>query len=129
MVLLDTHVVAWLQAEPRKVSNAARSAFDRAMKRGEVCISAFSLYELASQLERGKLRRRESTESTIRLFTEGLAIRPITAEIAALAVELPFEFPRDPGDRIIAATARVENIPLITADRRIQESRLIKTIW
>lgn len=129
MILLDTHVIAWIQSEPRKVSKPARAAFDRAIKRGQVLISAFSLYELASQIERGKLRRRESTESTIRLFTEGLTIRPITPEIAALAVEFPIDFPRDPGDRIIAATARVEGIPLITADLRIQASNLIKTIW
>lgn len=129
MVLLDTHVVVWLQSEPRRVSKTARGAFERAQKRNEVSISAFTLYELASYFERGKLRRRESIESTIRLFVEGLIIKTITPEIAALAVEFPQDFPRDPGDRIIAATARVENIPLITADQRIRGCKLIKTIW
>lgn len=129
MVLLDTHVVVWLQSDPRRISRAARAAFERAQKRSEVAISAFTLYELASYLERGSIRRRESTESTIRLLTEGLILKPITVEIGALAVEFSVDFPRDPGDRIIAATARVENIPLITADRRIQASKLLKTIW
>lgn len=129
MVLLDTHVVVWLQSEPRRVSKAARGAFERAQKRNEVAVSAFTLYELASYFERGKLRRRESIESTIRLFVEGLIVKAITPEIAALAVEFPHDFPRDPGDRIIAATARVENVPLITADERIRACKLVKTIW
>jgi len=32
-------------------------------------------------------------------------------------------------DRIITATALAENIPLVTADRRIRLSRAVKTIW
>ncbi len=32
-------------------------------------------------------------------------------------------------DRIIAATALAENIPLITADQHIRRSRVVKTIW
>lgn len=129
MLLLDTHVVVWLQTDPRKIPRAARGAVERASRRGDLCVSAFSLYELASYAERGRLRRRESIEATIRLFFEGMAIKPITAEIAAMAVEFPLDFPRDPGDRIIAATARVENIPLVTGDRRIQSSKVVKTIW
>jgi PIN domain nuclease of toxin-antitoxin system len=129
MILLDTHVLVWLQSEPRKISKSAKGAFERAQRRNEVAISAFTLYELAAYLQRGKLRRRESTESTIRLFIEGFIIKPITPEIAALAIEFPHDFPGDPGDRIIAATSRVEGIPLVTADQRLRASKLIKTIW
>jgi len=35
----------------------------------------------------------------------------------------------DPMDRIITATAMVEGVPLVTADRNIRRSRLVKTIW
>jgi PIN domain nuclease of toxin-antitoxin system len=35
----------------------------------------------------------------------------------------------DPMDRIIAATARTEGIPLVTADERVQKCPLLKTIW
>lgn len=129
MVLLDTQVLVWSQVNPRQLSKAALSAMQRAKKRGDLAVSVFTLYEVAGMMERGRLDRRGSIEASLRFFVEGISVKPITLEIAALAVEFPAEFPRDPGDRIIAATARVENIPLVTADERIRACKLIKTIW
>ena len=45
------------------------------------------------------------------------------------AFELPANFPKDPVDRLIAATALIEDIPLITADREIRKSGAVPTIW
>jgi PIN domain nuclease of toxin-antitoxin system len=47
----------------------------------------------------------------------------------ARAVELPRAYPKDPADRIIAATALVEGLSLITADREIRRSKVVHTIW
>jgi PIN domain nuclease of toxin-antitoxin system len=44
-------------------------------------------------------------------------------------VRLPDPFPRDPSDRLIAATAMVEGVPLVTADTRIRQSKLVETVW
>ncbi len=59
----------------------------------------------------------------------GAEIRPITPEIAALAWQFPEDFPCDPADRLIGATARAEGITLITPDQRIRQSPLLKTFW
>jgi PIN domain nuclease of toxin-antitoxin system len=58
-----------------------------------------------------------------------MRVLPITIEIAAATAHLPPDFPSDPMDRIIAATARAENLPLVTADERILSCPLLKTIW
>ncbi len=129
ILLLDTQVLVWSQVNQRQLTKAAVSAMQRARKRGDLAVSVFTLYEVAGMMERGRLDRRGSIETSLRYFTDGIAVKPITLEIAALAVEFPQDFPRDPGDRIIAATARVENVPLITADERIRACKLVKTIW
>jgi len=41
----------------------------------------------------------------------------------------PARFPKDSADRIIAAAALVEGIPLLTTDREIRNSRVVPTIW
>jgi PIN domain nuclease of toxin-antitoxin system len=49
-----------------------------------------------------------------------------------MAVEssyMPVDLLPDPMDRIIAATARSEGIPLVTADHRLQNCTLVETIW
>lgn len=129
MILLDTQVLVWAQVESRKLSKAARSCINRHARQSELAISAFSLYELATMIERGRIRLHGTIDATLRQFIEGVSIRPITEEIAAVAIQFPSDFPRDPGDRLIAATARVENLQLITADERIQSCSLLNTIW
>jgi PIN domain nuclease of toxin-antitoxin system len=61
--------------------------------------------------------------------TAGIAIRPITIQIAFLANQLPATYPSDSSDRLIGATAIAEGIELVTKDRAIRQFSQIKTIW
>jgi PIN domain nuclease of toxin-antitoxin system len=49
--------------------------------------------------------------------------------VCARALDLPPNYPNDPADRVIAATALVEGIPLVTADADIQRSKALRTVW
>jgi PIN domain nuclease of toxin-antitoxin system len=129
MILLDTHVLVWLQDEPRRLSRSAESAIRRSRATGQIAVSVISLVELAGMLNRGRIRSSGSIESGLRRFVEGISVLPINIEIAGLTAYLPRDFPNDPADRIIAATARAEGLPLVTADQRILDCPLIKTIW
>jgi len=129
MILLDTHVLVWSQLRPRKVSRAAASAIRRARASDGVAVSAITLVELAGLLYRGRVDLRGSFEASMQEMLEGVIIKPVTLEVALLTVHFPRDFPNDPMDRIIAATARAESLPLITADRRLLDCPLIKTIW
>ena len=90
-----------------------------------------SLWELAFLFSRGILRSHGTVENTIQTFLTrtGVNVRPITAEVAALATQFPESYPKDPVDRLIGATARAEGLALVTRDEMIRNSPLLKTIW
>jgi len=77
------------------------------------------------------LRAPGTVEDSIQsmLNSSGVSVRPLTPTIAALAAQLPEDYPRDPADRLIGATARAEGLTLITRDEQIRKSKLLKTIW
>lgn len=131
MILLDTHVWVWLALEPKKLSRAATTAIGRASEGGGISIASISLWELAMMFSQGRLRAPGTIESSVRSMVEetGVVVHEITGEIAALATAFPDNYPQDPADRLIGATARSLGQPLVTRDQRMLESKLIKTIW
>jgi PIN domain nuclease of toxin-antitoxin system len=129
VILLDTHVLVWAVEESKALSRAAASEIRRARRHDGLAVSAISMWELAWLLGRGKIQVYGSLEASIRLLLEGVTVRPITPEIAALAMQFPDDYPQDPADRLIGATARAEGLTLVTRDQRIRRSPLLKTVW
>ena len=130
VILLDTHVVVWLAFEGERVSAKAMEAIRSARTSAEgLAISDISLLEIANLLSKGRLRIGSGMESFLQEVESRFVVLRISGRSCARAMELPPSYPKDPADRIIAATALVEGIALITADQEIRRSRVVTTIW
>jgi PIN domain nuclease of toxin-antitoxin system len=57
------------------------------------------------------------------------AVVPLDVEVVRQVADIPREALPDPQDRIIAATARVWNLPIITRDRAIAGAAGVQTVW
>jgi PIN domain nuclease of toxin-antitoxin system len=131
VILLDTHALDWLAAEPRRLSKRATQTIRRSASSGGLSIAAITLWELAMLHARGRLRAPGTIESAIErlLDATGVTVLPITPTVAALAAQLSDELLRDPADRLIAATAMANGIPLVTRDENLGSVRACRTVW
>ncbi|HEX4805083.1 MAG TPA: type II toxin-antitoxin system VapC family toxin, partial [Conexibacter sp.] len=123
------HVWLWWLAEPAKLSAAARQAIDEAQTVGVSAISAWEVGMLAA-------RRRISLDRDVAVWVrQALAharVReaPLTAEIALAAGRLDGrDFPGDPADRFVYATAEAARARLVTRDEAIRRFDPRTTVW
>jgi PIN domain nuclease of toxin-antitoxin system len=130
LILLDTHVVLWLASGDVRISGRAQAAIDDARRRGRgLAISDVTLMEISQLSHRRRIVLLNGLEPFLVEIAHRFRVFPITPNIAMQAFELPEGYPNDPVDRIIGATALVEDIPLLTADREIRKSRAVPTLW
>jgi PIN domain nuclease of toxin-antitoxin system len=130
VILVDTHVVVWLAFDQTQLSKNARAAINDARQNGEgLAISDITLLELATLANKGRIRLDISLESFLHEVEARFIILPISGRACVRFLGLPKTYPKDPADRIIGATALVEGISLLTADREIRRSRALHTIW
>lgn len=94
-----------------------------------LAVSGITLLEIAVAMSKGHLQITISLESFLRSVEARFAVLPISAQACAKTVELPADYPKDPADRIIGATALVEGISLITANADIRKAKAVQTIW
>jgi len=130
-LLLDTHVLIWWLTDEPRLSRVQVQALDRASASGErLGVSAISFWEIAKLIERGRIKLPRSLDQ---LFDEieahpGVQLLPLSPRISIESTRLGAGFHHDPADQIIAATARVHGLRLVTADERIRDSGVVAIV-
>src|SRR5215813_8752997 len=114
-ILLDSHALFWFIDGNPRLSNAARGAIEAADY--TVCVSAITAWEIASKFGLGKWPGAQALANDLAgmMSTFGFEPLPLSLEHARHAGALRNPH-RDPFDRLLAAQAEIEDIPLVTAD-------------
>jgi PIN domain nuclease of toxin-antitoxin system len=94
-----------------------------------LAICDITLLELATLATKGRICLDISLESFLQEVEARFVVLPISGRACVRAIGLPAAYPKDPADRIIGATALVEGLSLLTADREIRRSKALQTIW
>lgn len=132
MILLDTHVLVWwVNDEKGKFSRQASQALEQHGRRHELLVASISVFEITTLERRGRLRFKIPTAewvANVRKLPE-YRFEPLTDDIAERAGQFGDAFPGDPVDRLIAATALLRAVPLVTSDEKLREIEFLPTIW
>ncbi len=119
MLLLDTHVLIWLdEGNPRLGGNALQT-INEALTAGRLGVATISFWEVAMLIEKHRLTMQTELDVwRFDLLQAGLLEIPLLATTAIRAAQLQI-FHGDPADRMIVATAIENGAALMTADAKI----------
>ncbi|MSP60132.1 MAG: PIN domain-containing protein [Myxococcales bacterium] len=117
MLNLDTHILIFalsdeLTLRERRVLSAERWT-----------ISAIVLWEVAKLAQLGRITIDLDDPEVIRVLSS-LHVWPLDLAVSRASTRLDFR--SDPADEIIAATSVVHGLPLMTRDKRIRKSKLVR---
>lgn len=128
-ILPDTHVWYWSMGHASRLSQPAVNALRSC---SPICISSITLFEMGLRNKIGKWPELDALDEDLRALAaeHGIETLNLNSEICRVAAFRPWEH-RDPFDRLIAASAMVYGLPLITADRAFHEPDApeINLIW
>ena len=126
-LLLDTHTALWCVNRHDKLSTTARKIL---LDNTHVLhISIISAWEVAIKTSLGKL---QGFNGGVKAFLAKMKAMPIVlVPITPLHVEMVETLPfihRDPFDRLLVATAKVDDMTILTADENIHKYD-VSSIW
>lgn len=126
-LLLDTHALLWFLADDPRLSATAERAIEDISN--ERWLSPISLLEIAVKIRLGKLSLDRPFAEMFPCHLESNDIRLLTIETrhVALLTTLPLHH-RDPFDRLLIATALIDQLTLISSDQAF-DSYGISRLW
>lgn len=113
--LLDSHVLLWIDGEPQRF---AGTRFQQLMRQSSVYVSAATAWELAIKLASNKLDMPVPVSKMAVAY--GFTELMITFQHVELAAGLPYHH-KDPFDRLLIAQALVEDLILVTSDKKLAQ--------
>ena len=125
--LLDTHALLfWLDGDRRLSGGARRVIRDET---NEILVSAASAWEIGTKVRLGKLPGAVAVAEDLPgcIASQGFAPLEISVRHAQLAGQLPADH-RDPFDRMLAAQAQIEGIPIVSNDAAL-DAFGIRRLW
>jgi PIN domain nuclease of toxin-antitoxin system len=119
ILLLDTCALIWLVQDERLAPTAVQALRDARDRKIDVLLSPITAWEVGLLVERGRLKILISPHEWFAraIATTGVRLADMSAALLIESSCLPGRPPSDPGDRIIAATAREIGATLVTRDR------------
>ncbi len=128
MILLDTCTLLWLAADQEKLSAKAKKTVEK--NSGALFVSAITAFEIAVKCRNSRL---ELPLPPLDWFTKALDFHgikdiPITSSIAIASAQLPL-LHNDPCDRIIIATAQMNDMRILTCDQLISQYEKVEVVW
>jgi len=117
-VLLDTHALLWAAFRKDLLSARARKLIQSSTN--EILVSAASAWEIATKYRLGKLPHAQVLveDFIVKVTSAGYVLLSISAEHALRAGRLPADH-KDPFDRMLAAQAIHEDLPLVSSDQQL----------
>lgn len=114
-VLLDTHALLWWLDGDKRLPPRMRRLIQGSKE--DVLVSAVSVWEITTKARLGKLPKASDVAADVPacVVEQGFVGLPIGLDHAQAAGQLP-EIHRDPFDRLLAAQAQLERLPIISTD-------------
>jgi len=122
-LLLDTHIVLWLDSGDKRLRRSTQALIDEAWQRGEtIYVSAVSVWEIALLVDMERIELDLPVDAWMERFLRrpGLAAVALEHSPAARSYALHRLEHRDPADRLLIATAIDLDCPMVTYDDRMR---------
>ena len=125
--LLDTHIWIWSFTQASRLSS--RVAKVLADSENDLWLSPVSVWELTILCRKGRLQVNPDIPTWVKRSMSDLQLSeaPLTVEVALAIPTISFAH-ADPSDQFLAATAKVFDLSLITADKHLLKLPGIRTL-
>jgi PIN domain nuclease of toxin-antitoxin system len=125
-ILIDTHALVWWMLSSSRLSKRAAEVLASSSNR--IVVSAVVAWELAIKVNAGKIQPPTLISGLEGAMTQqSFAELPIRLEHAVRAGLLPLHH-RDPFDRLLVAQAQALNLPILSADRGLDDYD-VRRVW
>ena len=117
-LLLDTHILLWSLLEPEKLGKYTAQILEN--PDNEIWLSPISIWEIIVLAEKGRISLNQEPKKWLAKVLKQLPFHeaPINFHVAMESRYIALEH-QDPADRFLAATAKIYNLTLVTADHHL----------